>query len=135
MLCDGFQALVGAGGRGQKHGRELVGLHGAEVVGGFFDGEVGDQSAVNSCVFSSLAEFVQSELEDGIEITKDDEAGLRVLADLAGDVDNSCQISALREGALAGALDDGAVGDGIAEGNAQFDDVGARLDGRKCNIA
>ena len=41
----------------------------------------------------------------------------------------------MREGPLAGALDDRAVGNGIAEGNAQLDDVGARCDGCKCNIA
>ena len=70
MLCHGFQALVGAGGRGEKYGREFVGLHGAQVVVRFFDGKVGDQRAVNSGVCSSGAEFVQSELQDGIEIAR-----------------------------------------------------------------
>ncbi len=41
----------------------------------------------------------------------------------------------MREGALAGALNHRAVGDGIAEGNAKFDHIGAGVDGRKCNIA
>ena len=35
----------------------------------------------------------------------------------------------MREGALAGALDDGTVGERIAEGNAQLEDVRARVDG------
>src|SRR5664279_2538747 len=109
MLCNGFQPLVRTGGRGEKHRFELVRLHVAQIIPSFFDGKVSDQCSVNSCVCSSLAEFFQSELEDGIEITEDDEPGLRVLANLAGDVDNSCQISALRECSLAGALDDRSI--------------------------
>ena len=39
------------------------------------------------------------------------------------------------QGALHGALDDGAVGERIAEGHAQFDHIRARVDGRKGNGA
>ena len=110
-------------------------LHGAQVVGGFLDGKVGHQRSVDSGGSGGGAEFLQSELQDGIEIREDDEPGLRLLADLAGDVENSRQIGSVLQGALAGALDDRSVGDGIAEWNAQLNHVGARSDGGERDIA
>ena len=40
----------------------------------------------------------------------------------------------LVDGALAGALDDGAVGEGIAEWDAEFEDVGAGVDGGESDV-
>jgi len=39
------------------------------------------------------------------------------------------------EGALAGALNDRSVGEGVAEGDAEFDDAGTRVDGGEDDVA
>ena len=41
----------------------------------------------------------------------------------------------MRQSPFTCALDDGSIGERIAEGNAQLDHVGARIDRRKCNFA
>ncbi len=69
--------------------------------------------------------LIQSKLQNGIQVREDDEPGLRLLADLLRHIEHAGQIGSVLQRALAGALDHRAIGDGIAEGNAQLDDVGA----------
>ena len=46
-----------------------------------------------------------------------------------GEIEDSGKRGSAAQGALACALNDGAIGDGIAEGYAEFDHVGARFGG------
>src|SRR5208283_4853414 len=129
------QPLVGAGGSGEKYRRQLVRLHGAQVVARFFDGKIGDQRAIDSGGRGRGAEIVQSKLQYGIEIRKDDEPSFRLLADLAGDVEYSGEIGAVLQRAFAGALDDRPIGHRIAEGNAQLDHVSTSGDSGERDVA
>ena len=60
-----------------------------------------------------------------IQIGEEQQRNLGMLADLRGDFEHLGKRGSGREGAIAGALDDRAVGDGIGEGHAQFDQIGA----------
>ena len=62
---------------------------------------------------------------DGIEIAHEDDGGRRVpLPELSHHLQDIAQPGMVGQGALAGALDHGAVGHGIGEGHAQLDEVG-----------
>ncbi len=81
--------------------------------------------------FASVSKaFEHRTLQDRVEIGKDDEAGLRARgAQFACERENIGERGAIGDGAMAGALDDGAIGERIAEGNTEFEDVGAGIDG------
>src|SRR5208282_3705623 len=101
-----------------------------QILGGFFDGQIGDQSSVDSGETSDLAELRKTHAQDGIEVGKDHQAdGLRMLTDLR------CQCQHVLEGALAGALNDGSISERIAEGNAELDDACSCFDGSENHIA
>ena len=53
----------------------------------------------------------------------------RSSAQSGGEGEDIAEAGAVLDGALAGALDDGAVGEWIAEGDAELEDVGARVNG------
>ena len=70
----------------------------------------------------------------GFRYVKDDQAdGLGVLADFGGEFEHLLKRRAVLQGAFAGPLDHGAVCEGIAERDAEFDDAGARGDGGEHN--
>jgi len=60
-----------------------------------------------------------------IVIAEENQGDFAGLADLADKVDDLGKRGMRFQGALGGALDGGAVGERIAEGDAEFDDVGA----------
>ena len=55
-------------------------------------------------------------------------------ADFVCHAQHSTQIGAIAESALAGALNHRAVGHRIAEGHAEFDDIGASVNGGQRNV-
>ncbi len=57
------------------------------------------------------------------------------VANLAADAKDVGESRAFGDGALAGALDDGAVGEWVAERDAKLDDVGAGVDGGDGHVA
>ncbi len=128
---DGGEAGVGRGGRGEEDGREVVGAHCGEVFGGLFDDHVGEQDAVDAGLGSRGAEGGQAHADDGIEVGEEDEAGsgAGVARSCARKLEDVGQADAAGNRAFAGALDDGAVGEGVAEGDAELDHVGAGVDG------
>ena len=103
-------------------------MESCEVVAGFFDDHVGDEDAVDAGLLRGGAEVFEPEPENGIVVGEDDEAGLGALeAQSGGEGEDVVEAGAVLHGALAGALDDGAVGEWIAEGDAEFEDVRARV--------
>src|SRR5580698_1865377 len=101
-----------------------------EVFSGFFDDHVGDQDAVDACLLSRGAEIFESEAENGIVVGEDDEAGTGAFeAESGGEGEDVVEAGTVLYGALAGALDDGAVSERIAEGDAELEDVRARVNG------
>src|SRR6266446_7499702 len=103
----------------------------AAIVGGFFGSEVGGEDAVGPSFAGGAREFFQAQLQDVIEIAKEHERNLRGLTDASDEFDYTGERGAGFKGALGGALDCGAVGERIAEGNAELDDVGACLGERE----
>ena len=133
---DGLKSRVGTGGRGKKNGRETDAIHFDEVICGFLDNHVGGEHAVYAGSLCIVGKFGQTVAKDGIEITEDDEAGSGTRGtNFAREGENVLEPRAARECALAGALDDGAIGKRIAERHAELDHVGARIDGRDGDFA
>ena len=83
-----------------------------------------------------VAELGEAHAQDWIEVREHDEADrLGMLADFGGEFQDVLKACAVLEGALAGALDDGSIGERIAEGNAEFDDACACFDGGENDFA
>ena len=120
-----MQAALGAGGRGEEDGVEAGGAHDLHVVAGFFDAGVGEQAAVDAGGFGVARELVEAVAQHRVQIGEQQQRNFGTLADLRGDVENLRERGAGREGAVAGLLNHGAIGDGIGEGHAQFDQIGA----------
>ena len=131
-----LKALVGAGGRSQENGCEVVLAGFAQIFGGFFDGEIGDQNAVDSGETSDLAELREAHAQDGIEVGEDHQSdGLGMFADFGGECEHVLERCSVLEGALAGALDDWSIGERVAEGNSEFDHACTCVDGCENHIA
>ena len=122
---DFLQALVGGSGRGEKNGVEIVRVQDAAIVLGFFGREIGDEDAVGSGLRGSRGKFLQSHLQDGIEVAEEDKRDLAGFADAANQIENAASVAPALQGAFGGTLNRGAIGERIAEGHAKFDDVGA----------
>ena len=119
--------LVGAA---RKIGRQVMTVEGFEVFTGFFNDHVGDEDAVDAGLLRGSTEVFESEAEDGIVVGEDDQAGCGTPgAKGGGESEYVAEAGAIFDGAFAGALDDGAVGKWIAEGDAELEDVGARVNG------
>ena len=89
-----------------------------------------DENAIGASGAAASANFCQSHLQHGIEIAEQNERDLGVSADVAELVRaRPASVVPAAQGALAGALDRGTIGNGIAEWHAEFDHVGARFGG------
>jgi hypothetical protein len=83
-----------------------------------------------------MAELGQTHLQNRVEIRKNDKPDrLRVLADFGGKRQHVLQRNAVLEGAFAGALNDRAIGEWIAEGDAKLNDAGTSFDGGENDVA
>src|SRR5260370_20822504 len=103
----------------------MMGGENAAVVGGFFGSEIGGEDAVSGDFGGGARELFEGKLQDRIVVAKENERNLRGLTDAADEFDYTGERGAGFEGAFGGALDGRAVGERIAEGDAEFDDVGA----------
>lgn len=121
------EALVCGSRCAEENGVEMMRGEDAAIVVGLLGSEIGDENAVGACVGSGSSEFFEAHLQDGIVVAEEDEGNLAGLANLADEVDDLTKSGAGFESAFRGALDGGAVGERIAEGNAKFDDIGARI--------
>ena len=91
--------------------------------------QVGDKDAVHSGLLGGSAESFQAEAKDRIEVGEDDEARAGALRTQSGGKrEDIMEAGPVFHGTFAGALDHGAVGEGIAEGNTEFEDIGAGVD-------
>src|ERR1700730_13573965 len=122
---DFCQPFIGGSGRAEKNRVEMMRGEDTAIVGGFFGSEVGREDTVGACFAGGAREFLEAHLQDGIVVTEKHERGLGGCADATNEIDYAGERGAGFEGALGGALNGGAVGERIAEGDAEFDDVGA----------
>src|SRR6266478_661746 len=123
------EAFVGRGWRAEEDGVEMVSSENALIVGGFFGSEVGSEDAIGAGGCGSRCEFFEAHLEDGIVVAEEDKRdfvhGRVRLANAANEIEDAGQRGTGFQSALRGTLNGGAVGEGIAEGHAKLDDVGA----------
>ena len=128
--ADAFETGIRTGGRSQEYRREMMAMESFEVLAGFFDDHVGNEDAIDAGLRRGCAEVFEAEAENGIVVGEDNEAGLGPLETKGGgEGEYVVEAGAVLHGALAGALDDGAVGERIAEGDAELEDVRARING------
>lgn len=72
----------------------------------------------------------------GLRVGEEDQSGGGTgLAKIFGEGEHVGEADAPGDGALAGTLDDRAIGDGIGEGNAEFEHVGAVVQGGEGDVA
>ena len=123
-----FDAPLRAGGRGQEDGVEAVAMHGVDVGFRLFHAGVGEQAAIDAGGRRVGGEAFQAVAQDGVEIGEQQQRNFGSGANLAAISSTVAQRGAGLEGALAAALDHGPIGDGVAEGHAEFDEIGAAAD-------
>ena len=97
----------------------------AAIVVRFFGREIGDEDAVGAGVAGGACKFFEAHLQDGIVVAEEHERNLRGFANAAHQIEDAGQRGAGFQRAFGGALNGGAVGERIAERNAQLDDIGA----------
>ena len=130
------EALVGAGGCGEEDGRKIGGAHGIEIAPlGFFDGEVGGEDTVDAgglCVHREALEIAHTAppvAKNRVEIGEDNEPGPGAGSpQFVREREDICKRGAIGDGPMAGALDDRAVGEWVAERDAELQDIGAGID-------
>ncbi len=94
------------------------------------------RNTIDASFFCRGAEALQSEAQDRIEIGEDDKSGVGAFAvQVGGKSQYIGELCAVCDGALAGALDHRAICHGIAERHAQFEHVGARINGGERDLA
>src|SRR5258706_5294449 len=127
-LGDLLESSIRAGGCGKEDGCQPVLMHKKTVVAGFFQGEVCNQSAIHPSGFCISGKLFQSVAKNGIQIRKYDQSRLWPhFANLRRESQYVSQSGAVAKRSFAGTLDDRAIGQRVTEGNAEFDDVRARI--------
>lgn len=135
-LGDQLQPLVGRGGRREKNGCKVMLARLAQILGRFFNRQIGDQRSVNPRQPRDLAELSEAHAQDGIEVGEDDQSdGLRMLANFRGESEYVLERCSVFKSSLAGALDDRAIGERIAERDSEFDHARACVDGCEDDFA
>src|SRR6266568_8267559 len=126
---DFSEALVSGSGSAKEDGVEMISGEDAAIVAGFFGCQVGGENAISTRGFGGGCEFFEAHLQNGIVVAEEDKRdiarwGAR-LADAADEIEDAGKRGARFQGAFGSALDGRAVGERIAERDAEFDDVGA----------
>ena len=115
-------------GRDEHHHVQAVAFgRGLVVLAVFAQGQVGDDEAVDAARPAVLAEGFEAELEDGVEVAHQQQGNVYRAADVGQLVEEAAQAHAAPQGGGGGLLDDGAVGQGVAEGDAYLNHVHARV--------
>ena len=123
---DEADAFVGGFGSDEHDDSEVVavghGLHLCQIV---LKGQVGDNHARNAAVGAGLAEGVDAVVQDGVEVAHEDERHGDFRLDGVQLLEETLEAHAVAQRLGGCRLDDGTVGQGVAEGDAYFDEVDA----------
>ena len=128
VLRHELDAVRSAGGRGEEDGVEAVAMHGGDVGFRLFDAGVDEEAAIDAGGGRVGGEAFEAVAQDGVEISEEQEGNFGGGANAAGDFEDGREGGTRFEGAFAAALDDGAIGDGVAERDAELDEIGAAAD-------
>ena len=97
------------------------------ITESFRGGEVEEEDAIGSGRSGIIVEGLKSVGVDGIEVGKENERGFVGFPEGANEIEHAAGGHAGLEGPVGRELVDDAVGHGIGEGDADFDDVGPGL--------
>ena len=90
----------------------------AGKVAGFFRYEVGYQNPIDACFSSFIDEPVQSELQQRVEVTEEDDRNVSLRARGGNDFQDFVETETVTQRAFGSSLNDGPIGHRIAEGHA-----------------
>jgi len=113
--------------RGKKYGVEILRMNNAAIVFRLFGRQVSHQDAIRTGFSSYGCELLETHLQHRIEISEENQRYLARLANLTNQLENSRERGTRFQSALRSTLNRGPIGKRIAEWNAQFNDVGARI--------
>ena len=126
IVVDEADALIAGFGSDEHDDPEVI------TVGDGFDlreviveGKVRDDDARDSCCGSVSAEAFDAIVEDGVEIAHEDERYLHLILDRTELLEEEGEGHPILQCLGGGTLNDGTVGEGIAEGDADFNEVDA----------
>ena len=134
--CDGLAACGGRGGGDEEGGTQVGVAHDGGDGGGFFEGDIREDDAVELVIAAHDGEIADAAFEDDGEGDHGYDGDGKATGAGGGDGGEGLgDGAAVGEGVGEGGLDDGAIGDGVGKGDAQFDDAGvggeAFLDGQE----
>ena len=128
VLVDEADALVAGLGCNQHDDAEVVAVgHGFVRVEVVAEWQVGNDHAVDAHLCATLAEWLESEVHDGVEVAHQDQWDADVAADVLQLGEQRAQGHAVAQCLCGCILYDGPVGHGVAEGYAHFYHVYAAL--------
>ena len=126
MVVDEADALFAGLGRDEHDDAQVVavgdGLDGLQIVG---KGEVGDDHARHTGIGTRLAERLDAIVQDGVQIAHQDEWDVHLVLDGLELLQQQAHRHAVAECLGGGGLDDGTVGQRVAEGDADLNEVDA----------
>ena len=126
IVVDEADTLV-AGLRGDEHddAQVITICHRLDHTQIVVEGQVGDNHAADAHLGATLTECFDAEMEDGIEVAHEDERCLYLPFDGLQLREERFEVHTVREGFRGGTLNDGTVGQRVAEGNADLDAIDA----------
>src|SRR5579864_4125554 len=129
-----LQTLIAAGRGRQKDGRQVARLRTAPIFLRFLQGHVSQQYTICADLRGSLAEPLQPHAQYRVAIGKHNQAGIRLFANITGQVENILQRGAIFERPFAGPLDHRPISHRITERDTQFDHIRPRMNRRQDDL-
>ena len=115
--------MGGSGGGDETDVFEFGGLGEFFVGAGFVGWQVEDEDAIGTGHRGIVMEGFEAVGVNGIEVSEEHDGDFGMLAEILHQLEGVLCRGAGIEGTLSSALDDGAVGEGVGEGNSEFDDI------------
>lgn len=125
--CDTFDAGIRGGGSDEPDGAHAGLAHEGLVVIGFLRGQIEDEEAIDTGGGGLGDEVIEADAMEEVEIDVEDDGDLGVASDVGDGLEDGRRGGAGGEAALGGELVDDAIGEGIAEGDTEFEDIDTGL--------
>ena len=122
VVVDKTDALLAGLGRDEHDDAQVVlvgnGLDNLLIV---LEGQVGDDGAAHTALYARLAKGLDAVVQDGVEITHEYQRDVDLVLDGLELAEEQAEVHAILERLCGGTLNDGTIGQRIAEGDAYLD--------------
>ncbi len=125
---DAFDARSVAGRREQKDGGQLVRFARFDPLRAFFGRQIGNDDAIGARVFGLPRELGKTHLPDRIDVGHRHQSRPGLAAQARQQLKRRVHRGARPQRPFRGALDGRAIGERVGEGNADFQNIGARFE-------